>query len=379
MVSYVALPFQMKELTQSYVAVGLLGVVGIVPLVVFGLYGGALADYFDRKKLLIWTELAFMVVLITLVINSLSPNPSIVLIYLCTILLAAINGLQRPAMDAMLPRVVPTQQLAAASALTGLSRNFSMLLGTTIGGLLVVALGVASAYLIDAVSFALAALIFIAMKPIRVSEKTTPPSLSSILEGARYAAKRPDLIGTYLVDTAAMVFAFPNALFPFLADEYQAPNALGLLYAAGSLGALLASATSRWTNSVTRHGRAVVFSASVWGFGIALAGTTNSMWFALLSIMIAGAADMISGIFRSLIWNTTIPDSYRGRLAGIEVLSYSIGPQVGQIQTSFVAANFGIQRALISGGVLCMSTVAICARAIPSLWNYNSKSINQSS
>jgi hypothetical protein len=275
-------------------------------------------------------------------------------------------------MDAMLPRVVTVEQLAPASALTGLSRNFSTLLGTTIGGLMVVTLGVATAYMIDALSFALSAFVIFLLKPISVATRATPPSLKSIGEGARYASKRPDLIGTYLVDTAAMVFAFPNALFPFLAEAYQAPNALGMLYAAGSLGALIASATSRWTNSITRHGQAVIYSAIVWGLGISLAGVTSSMWFALFAIMLAGAADMISGIFRSLIWNTTIPDEYRGRLAGIEVLSYSIGPQVGQIQTSFVAANFGIQRALVAGGMMCMSSVSIFAKAFPSLWNYNS-------
>jgi len=170
-----------------------------------------------------------------------------------------------------------------------------------------------------------------------------------------------------------MVFAFPYVLFPFLAVELGAPWALGLLYSAGAVGSLIVSLTSGWTTSVHRHGRAIVLAAMTWGLGIALVGLTSSLWLVLLFLAIAGAADMVSGIFRSVMWNQTIPDEVRGRMAGIELLSYSIGPLLGQVRSSAAASLTSLRASFISGGVLCIVGVALSAIALPSLWNYDDR------
>ena len=187
----------------------------------------------------------------------------------------------------------------------------------------------------------------------------------------RYAASRRDLLGTYAVDLIAMIFAFPYALFPFLAIELGAPWALGLLYAASAIGGLAVTFTSGWVPRINRHGRAVVFGALLWGAGMALVGLTSSLWWVLLFLALAGAGDMISGIFRGLIWNQTIPDEMRGRMAGIEMLSYSIGPQLGQVRSSAAASLTNLRTSFVTGGVMCIAGVAIAAFTMPSLWHYD--------
>jgi MFS family permease len=187
----------------------------------------------------------------------------------------------------------------------------------------------------------------------------------------RYAASRRDLLGTYAVDLIAMIFAFPYALFPFLALELGAPWALGLLYAASAAGGLAVTFTSGWVPRINRHGRAVVFGALLWGAGMALVGLTSSLWWVLLFLALAGAGDMVSGIFRGLIWNQTIPDEMRGRMAGIEMLSYSIGPQLGQVRSSAAASLTNLRMSFVTGGVMCIAGVAIAAFTMPSLWQYD--------
>lgn len=371
--TYVAMPFQIKELTHSFLAVGILGLVEIAPLIIFGLYGGALADSVDRRTMAMWTELAFMLCVGALALNSIASSPQVWILYVVAIVRACIDGLQRPSLEALVPRLVPRDKLAAASALTSLTHNVAFVFGTALGGLIVVAVGPAIAYSVDIATFAISLLLLSRISPVPPNEKASKPSLRGIAEGAQYAWTRKDLLGTYLIDTAAMVFAFPNALFPFLADSFDSPSALGLLYTAGAVGSLLATATSGWTRQINRHGLAVILAASAWGAGIALVGFAHSLTVALIGLAIAGAADMISGLFRSLIWNSTIPDELRGRLAGIELLSYSIGPELGQVRAGISAQYFGIRRAFISGGILCMISVVALSSYLPSLRKFHAK------
>jgi MFS family permease len=199
------------------------------------------------------------------------------------------------------------------------------------------------------------------------------PSLRGIAQGLRYAWGRRELLGTYAVDLSAMFFAMPTALFPFLADDLGAPWALGLLYSAGSVGSLAATLTSGWTSHVHRHGRWVVYAAAAWGGSIALAGLTSDVVWALVFLAMAGAADMVSGLFRLTIWNQTIPDELRGRLAGIELLSYSIGPVLGQSRAGMVAAATSVRTSIVSGGILCIAATALLAAALPALWRYDER------
>lgn len=255
MITYVALPFQVAELTGSFVAVGLIGLAELVPLVVFGLYGGALADSIDRRTMVIVTEVASGLLVIVLLVNSLLPAPQLWVLYVVAMLLAGVDGLQRPSLDAMIPRVVERDQLAAAAALTSIRWTVGSIVGPAIGGILISAYGTAAAYGVDALTFALSILLLVRLRPIKVAGGGERPSLRHVAEGIRYALSRKDLLGTYAIDMIAMVFAFPYALFPFLADDLGAPWALGLLYSAGAIGSLVVTLTSGWTSSVHRHGR----------------------------------------------------------------------------------------------------------------------------
>ena len=374
MITYVVIPFQVATLTGSFIAVGLIGLFELVPLIAFGLYGGALADAVDRRVMVIATEVAAGIAILVLLINTLAPAPQLWTLYVMAMLLAAIDGLQRPSLDSMIPRVVPHDQLAAAGALNSFRWTFGSIVGPAIGGVLLSAGGAATAYGVDVATYLVSILLLWRVRSIRVAAPSDDrPSLKHVTEGMRYAWSRKDLLGTYAVDLIAMMFAFPYALFPFLAKDLGAEWALGMLYAAGAVGSLLVSLTSGWTSNVHRHGRAIVIAAAMWGLGIALVGVTTSLPLVLLFLAMAGGADMISGIFRSVMWNQTIPDEVRGRMAGIELLSYSIGPLLGQVRSSTAASLTSLRMSFISGGVLCIVGVSLSAIALPSLWNYDDR------
>jgi len=359
MVTYVAAPFQIKELTNSYLAVGLLGAIELIPLIFFGLYGGVLADYVDRKKMIWAAEFGALICTSILLINSLLGEPKIWVIYVVTGLFAAVDGLQRPSANAILPRLVSHGDLPAASALMSLRWQFGVIIGPTIGGILISTFSISVGYAFDVATFVLSLLLLLKVGNVPSSKDAQKPSLASLWEGVQYAFGRPDLLGTYFIDLTAMFFAFPNALFPFWADQLGVPWALGLFYAAGTIGAVTITLTSKWTTTYRFHGRAVIWGAIGWGAAIALAGISNSLILVLIFLAAAGAADMVSALFRGNIWNQTIPDEYRGRLAGIELLSYSIGPLAGQMRAAGMATVTSLSFSVTSGGVICMAIVGI--------------------
>ena len=373
MITYVALPFQLKELTDSYVAVGILGIIEIVPLIIFGLYGGVLADAVDRKKLIWGAEAGSLLIVLGLFANSLATNPSVLAIYIAAGLFAVVNGLQRPSMNAILPRLVDHDDLTACSNLNSLRYQFGVIVGPTIGGVILATFNTPTAYAVDLITY-LISLIFLArIKKIPPLHEAEKPSFKALWEGVQYAFSRQDLLATYVIDLAAMFFAMPNALFPFWADQVDAPWALGFFYSAGMVGALVITLSSGWTVHYRFHGRAVIWAAIGWGVAIALAGLTNSLILVLLALAVAGASDHISALFRGVIWNQTIPDNYRGRLAGIEMLSYSLGPLAGQLRASSVAAATSLSFSVTSGGVICVVVVAILAILMPKFRNYDSE------
>ncbi len=371
MITYVAIPFQIKNMTHSYLAVGLSGAIELAPLIVFGLYGGVLADAVDRKKMLWATEAALMLLTATLLINSLQNAPSLILIYVVTGLFAAVDGLQRPSAGAILPRIVGHQDLPSASALMSLRFQFGVIIGPTIGGVIISSFSVSTGFTVDIISFAMSLLFLSRIGSVPVSDKQEKPSLAGLFMGLRYALSRQDLLGTYLIDLAAMFFAMPSALFPFWADHLHAPWALGFLYSAGVVGAFFVTVTSGWINTYRFHGRAIILAAVGWGIAIALAGLMHSLPLVLLFLALAGASDMVSGLFRSAIWNQTIPDELRGRLAGIELLSYSVGPLAGQLRAASVASVTSLSFSVTSGGVICVFAVVLLASFLPKLRKYD--------
>jgi MFS family permease len=374
MVSYVAIPFQIYRLTGSNFAVGAIGFVELVPLIVFGLYGGALADHVDRRKLLIACGLGQAVLIAALAVNAFSSDPRLWLIFVMAGLLTATSAMQRPSREALMPRTVRHDQLTAAQALISFGMQVGVLVGPAVGGLLIAYVGLRWCFIVDVVGLCVATAMYAAMGHYAHRAETTPPSLAGIKAGLDYALKRRDLLGTYFVDIAAMMLALPVVLFPALAkDVFEAPQYLGLLYSAETVGALLMTAFSGWTSRVHLHGRAIVIAAAAYGVTIALAGIAPSIGVAAVFLALSGAADMISGIFRGTVWNQTIPESMRGRLAGIEMLSYSLGPTAGQIRAGVVADAWTVRGSIASGGVACVVGVALTAAWLRGFWTYDDR------
>jgi MFS family permease len=374
MITYVALPFQIKELTNSYLAVGLMGAAELIPLIIFGLYGGVLADAFDRRKLIIFGELSALALSGLLLFNAQLAEPKLWVLYFVAAAFSAVNGATSPSYNAVIPRIVAHDDLPKASALMGLRWQVAVITGPAIGGFIISYWGVSTGYLVDVVSYILSLALLARLAPLaRIGERKTPPSISALVDGVRYAVKRQDLMGTYLIDLAAMFFAMPTALFPFWAESLGAPSALGLLYSAGTVGALLVTLTSGWTLRIYNHGKAIIYAALAWGLAIALAGLIDSVPWVLLCLVIAGGADHVSVIFRSTIWNQTIPDELRGRLAGIEVLSYTVGPISGQLRAGGMAAITGLRGAIVGGGLLCIGAVAATSVFLPKFRKYDSR------
>jgi MFS family permease len=373
MVSYVALPYQLYRLTGSNLAVGALGLVELVPLLFFGLYGGALADHVDRRKMLVGTGVVQVLLTAVLMVNAFGPQ-RLWVIYVVGAALAAAGSLQRPSREALEPRTVRHDQITAASALSSLGMQIGLLAGPAIGGVLVATVGVGWCFAVDVTGLVIATLLFALMRPYPHTSETTPPSLKGIGEGLTYALRRRDLLGTYLIDIAAMLLAMPVVLFPALAEDvFRHPELLGLLYTAETIGSMFATATSGWTSRVQHHGRAIVVAATLYGAAICLAGLAPSIGVAVVLFAFAGAFDMVSAIFRATIWNQTIPDTMRGRLAGIEMLSYSLGPLGGQVRAGVVADLWTVRGSIASGGALCVVGVAATAVWLRDFWSYDAR------
>jgi len=371
MITFVALPFQVKELTGSFWAVGLIGVVEIIPLIVFGLYGGVLADYLDRKKMIWFTEFGTLIATSILLINSLQEKPSVILIFAIAAIFAALSGLKRPSQDAILPRLVNHDDLPSASALMSLRWQFGGIVGPSVGGIIIASYGAGAAYFIDCLTFVISLALIWQVRSVPPLDKSTPPSMAGLMEGLNYAFKRKDLLGTYVVDLAAMFLAMPMALFPFWADEIGAPYALGFFYSSITFGAVLVTLLSGWMRNYPHHGRAVIIGALGWGVAIVAAGSSNSLVLVITCLVIAGAFDQVSALFRGFIWNQSIPDELRGRLAGIEMLSYLLGPLGGQARAGGMAAMSSLRTSIVGGGLLCIGFVSLIAAVMPKFRSYD--------
>jgi MFS family permease len=373
MVTYVAVPYQVFQLTRSSLAVGLVGVVEMVAILSLAFLGGALADATDRRRLLRLAELGQLACSLGLLFNASLAEPQTWAVFVLAGAISGLGAIQRPAMQGLVPRLVDRDELTAAGAIDALVRTVGMIGGPAFAGLLLAGPGLEAAYAVDAASFAVSLVTVTLMRAVPPPAEAERPSLRRVVEGLRYARGRPELIGTYLVDMAAMFFGMPMALFPALAERYGGSAALGALYAAPSVGAFLATVTSGWTARVHRHGRAITIAAALWGLAIVGFGLAPWLWLALLGLTAAGAADMVSGIFRMSIWNRTIPDHLRGRLASIEMISYTSGPLLGNAEAGAAAALLGLQASVVSGGVLCVVAVGATAAALPAFWAYDSR------
>jgi MFS family permease len=372
MICYVALPYQAYQLSRSSLVVGLLSCAELLPVLLAGLLGGALADAIERRRLILITQGAAISCPALLIANALAWRQLWVM-FAAAGLLAGAFGLQRPSVEVLVPRLVSREDLPGAAALAVLLGTVAFTGGPLIAGGLLVG-GVPLAYAVGAAACAAAAVPFSLMAPSRPAEDADRPSVRGLVEGLRYARSRSDLLGTYLIDIGAMLFGAPYAVFPQIAAGVGGPAVLGLLYAAPGFGSIAVSLTSTWTRHVHRHGRAIAFAVCGWGAAIAAFGFAPDLPLAVLALAAAGGADTISGLFRMTMWNQTIPARVRGRMAGLEMISYSTGEPLGNLEAGAVATLTGSVRiAVVSGGLLSLAGAVVVALALPALWRYDAR------
>ena len=372
MMTFIIVPWQMYQITQSSAMVGYIYLAEFVPMVMLGFVGGALADYVDRRMMLRLTEIGQTLLTLVLVLNAWLDEPHVWLLFVVVAFHAGLAALQRPAFESYIQAIIPPEMMAAVMALNSIRFHIGMILGPSIGGIIAARYAAFDAYLIDLVTFAASLIAVFMLRHLPRSANADKPSVAGVIRALKYAKSRQELLGTYFIDIAAMFFAFPQALYPALAAAYGGET-VGLFPGALAIGALLASVTSGWTSKIQRHGAYVVVAALLWGVGILFFGLSDSLYASLFFLGAAGFFDMISGIFRGAIWNQTIPNFMRGRLASIEMMSYLTGPMLGSAKMGLVAEHFSVKTALISGGILCIVSVTMTAMFLPKFWTYDNR------
>jgi MFS family permease len=371
--SFVVVPVQVYQLTGSTLLVGLLGASEFVLILLMAFVGGAYADFIDKRKMLRLTEIGQTLVTATLVFNATLARPQVWLLFVCAALHAGLAALQRPSFEALMQKIVTPDLMPSISALNSLRWNVTTILGPSLAGIILARFGASIAYSIDLVTFiaSLTAVFLIRATPAP-KQTEERPTLKSVVEGVQYAWRRKELLGTYLIDMNAMFFGMPTALFPAVASNFGAET-VGLFYAAPSVGALLATLTSGWAKRVHRHGLYVSLAAALWGVAMIFFGFANNLYVALFCLALAGGFDMISGVFRMTIWSQTIPHHLRGRLAGLEMISYTSGPKLGDAEAGIVAALFSVRTSVVSGGILCVLGTIIISALIPQFLRYDGR------
>jgi hypothetical protein len=302
MITSVAVPFQIYGLTHSSLAVGLLGLFEIGPILGLAFLGGALADAHDRRRLVLFTELAFTAMSGALLLNASLPHPHLWVLYAAVTGITGLEALQSPSLTALQPRLVDRDELAASSAVLGTTDNLSRIVGPAVAGILIATTGLPSTYGIDVATFVVSLVTLQLMRAVPPPPDAERPSIRRVVEGLQYARSRPELLGTYLIDMVAMFFGIPTALFPAIAAQYRGASILGFLYAAPAVGSFLATASSGWTSRVRRLGLGIALAAGAWGLAILGFGLASALPLLLLFLALAGAADELSAIFHSTLW-----------------------------------------------------------------------------
>jgi MFS family permease len=373
----VALPYQVYVISRSAFLTGLLGLVELGPLIALSLFGGALADRFDRRRLLLLAQIALVIVASGLAAAALLGTPPLWLLYVLAGLSTAAAAVERVTASAIVPNVVSPDRLRGALALTFGLYNVTMVIGPALGGLLISAAGVEGAYIADAVTCAgmvIAAYMMSAQPPKADPDADArEPIFRSIATGLRFVRGERALVGSFVIDLAAMTFGMPRALFPVLSlTVYHAgASGTGALFSAVAAGATIAALTTGWLNDARWLGRIVLGSVAIWGIAIALAGVTTSIFVAIALLFIAGAADSVSAVCRTTISQTLTPDRLRGRMSSVFSLVVASGPRLGDIESGSVAAVATPRASVISGGVACLVSVGVVAALFPELARYD--------
>ena len=371
MITTAALPYQVFQETRSSVAVGLLGLVQLVPLLVFSLLGGALADGLDKRRLLLAVNVVSLGCSAALAANAALDSPQVWPLFVIGAASSATMAVSYPTTRSLLPLLLAPELRPAGYALQATYGSFGMMAGPALGGALIAAFGLTTAYLVDIATYAVTLVAFARLSPSPPVAGASRASRASILEGLRFLRGHSVVMSIFAIDLLAMVFGMPRALFPALSERLGGgPTLYGLLLSAVAAGAFLASLASGWTGLVRRQGRAVIAAVAVWGAAVAVAGAVRAAVPVLLLLVVAGAADMISGVFRSSVAADVTPDELRGRVSGVEIAVYAGGPVLGDVEAGLVGGLVGVPFAIVSGGLACVAGAAAFAVLVPSFAGY---------
>ena len=371
MLTQVAVPVQVYAISRSSLQVGLVGLAGLVPIVVFGLYGGAIADVVDRRTLYLWASVATWAVTLALLVQTVLGVGSVGLILVLVAVQAATFATASSARGAIIPRIVDTELVAAANTLNFTVGNVGQVVGPLLAGVLVTQPhGFAYAYGVDAVLFTASLYSMLRLPSIPPDGSGTKLGLRSVAEGLRFIATRPVLLMSFGVDIAAMVLAMPRALFPAVADARFGGD-VGPLYAAIAIGAVLGGVTSGWIGRVRRQGVALTVAIVGWGGAVALSGLAHQLWLAVVLLAVAGAADLVSAVYRQTILQTYAPDEMRGRMQGVFIAVVAGGPRLGDLRAGGTAAATSTTVSWVGGGLACMAVVAVAGFLVRPFWRYD--------
>jgi MFS family permease len=370
----VAVPIQVFSITRSSFYVGLLGLVTLVPLVGFGLIGGAIADSVERRRLLVTTQTLLAVASVLLLAQAVAGNRNVWLLYALTALVSALAAVDSPARRSVTPRLVPAEQVPAAAALGQVTWNLAMVLGPLLAGLVIGLGGVKLAYGIDVVTFTASIWAAWTLPPLPIEGGGRRAGAASVAEGLRFLRTRPTLLMTFVVDLIAMVFGMPRALFPELARVRFAggDRTTGLLYAAPAVGAFVGAVLGGWLGRIRLQGLAVLVAIVGWGAAVIGFGLSQWLWLGCVFLALAGFADMVSAVFRMAILQVSTPDALLGRLNGVFIVVVAGGPRLGDLEAGAVASLFTPTISVVSGGVACIAGVALVAAVAPRFVRYDS-------
>lgn len=371
MLTQVAVPVQVYDLTRSSLYVGYVGLAGLLPIVVFGLYGGAIADAVDRRVLYLWSSVGGWAVTLALLLQTLVNARNVWLILALVVVQSGMFAVASSARGAIIPRIVPVELVPSANTLNFTVGNVGQVVGPLIAGVLVsLDHGFAYAYAIDAILFTAA--LFSAFRLPALPPQGTPQraDMRAVADGLRFIVVRPVLVMSFVVDIAAMVLAMPRSLFPAVADERFGGN-VGPLYAAIAIGAVVAGLSSGWIGRVRRQGRALVFAIIGWGAAVALSGLAHQLWLVVALLALAGAFDLVSAVYRQTILQTYAPDEMRGRMQGVFIAVVAGGPRLGDVRAGTTAAFSSPTFSWVAGGVACMLVVVVAGLLVRPFWRYD--------
>ena len=371
----VAVPFQVYALTGSSLLVGVTSMVALVPLIVFGLLGGAIADAMDRRRLMLITSTGAAVTSALLAVQALLPGGgNLAVLWVLTACVSGFAAVNQPTRSAVIPALVGPSGVAAANALSMTVRQAGVIVGPLLAGLLIGLGDVFLAYTIDALGFLVAALLLRGLPRLPPGGVVRPLRLGAAVrgvgEGFAFLRTQPVLLMTFVVDIIAMLFAWPQAVFPELSQTRfaETPNSLGWLYAGISIGGLVMGLTSGWVTRVDRQGAVVLGAIAVWGVAIIGFGLAPALWLAVLCLAVAGAGDMVSAVLRTSILQEAAPDEMRGRMQGVFLVVVAGGPRLGDLRAGAMASAAGVTVAMVSGGVVIIVAMVVVALAVPSFW-----------